>query len=273
MKTVIITLLFNLTCLLTIPFSYGQGNSFESTDINGIWKCNKPGKEITLEIYNGVGTIMSVAGTSIPADLVKGNLYESITFVNGTWKAVRNKWIYPGVDGQNAEKGHWEKGNDVIMTLNDKKTELNVIGHWTYTKVKSETNALILHPEIIGLNEDNSNVLIEEYGELKAIYKFVKSGNREAVIAKLTNRSTVKKIALSVKNHKGVMTYMINKGETLTLNIEGSAFEIQMGYKESDIEEDSDYLMNLIKEGVRKIVVDEKGVPTSKPTVSFGIRG
>lgn len=254
--------------------TFGQNTTCQPSDIEGIWKCTKPGKEITLEIHNGVGTIISVEGTAIPSDLLKGNMYESIVFENGKWNAIRNKWIYPGVDGQNATEGHWEKGEPVIMQLNAAKNELDVIGHWTYRKIKSASNVLVLNSSESVANGDKENILTEEYGELLATYRFVKSTNTEVVISKFKNRSASKQIALSIKNQKGeVTTYTIEPGQTLSLGIKGHVFEIQMGYKESDYEEESHYLMNLIKEGVRKIVVDENGIPKSSSTAVFGVRG
>lgn len=77
--------------------------TFKANALNGLWKSTKPGAKITIEINQQNGIIISVEGTKIPNELLYRILFENIRFENNKWKAIRNKWIYPSVNGQNSE--------------------------------------------------------------------------------------------------------------------------------------------------------------------------
>lgn len=250
---------------------FAQSTTFNIKDINGVWKCTKPGKEITIEIQQSKGIVISVEGTSIPSDLLNGALYEAITFQDGTWKAIRNKWIYPGVNGTQAEEGHWEKGENVTMQLDDSKNNLIVVGHWNFTRVNTASNVVVLN-SLDENSENNTEILTEEYGEILATYRMFKTTSKTGILAKFENRSTIKRVDIIIRDKENkYTTYHLEPGNILTLSIEGIIIDIQIAARDSNQEQDINY-MNFIKGEIREIIIDEDGTPRSKQSV-HGIRG
>lgn len=242
--------------------------TFKATDLNGLWKATKPGAEITIEINQQKGIIISVEGTKIPNELLYGMLYENIRFENNTWKAIRNKWIYPGVNGQNSEQGRWEKGDELSIILAEDKKSFQAVGHWTFNRVEEKTNGYIVNTEGSG----KKTVIEEDFGAVKVKFTLatLQSG-KDLILAQMSNTSASKRAIVLLKSDQTAFTkYVLEPGNGMNTSFEGMSVDIQIVYEESTAPSSSIDTMNFIKEQVRKQVTKENG--ELKSTI-FGIRG
>lgn len=242
--------------------------TFQSSDLNGLWKAAKPGAEITIEIHQNNGLIISVEETKIPNELLYGILYENIRFENNKWKAIRNKWIYPGVNGQNSEKGRWEKGEELTITLSENKKSFQASGHWTFNRIEEKTNGFIINTEEKG----KKTVIEEDFGAVKVKFTLatLQSG-KDLILAQMSNTSASKRAIILLKSDQTEFTkYVLEPGNGMNTSFEGISVDIQIVYEESTAPSSSFDLMDFIKEKVRKQVTKENGELKS---TSFGVRG
>ena len=132
---------FISTCII-LSFIFFPGlaqSNFTKNDIDGLWKSTKAGAEIFIRISGSSATITSIGTSSLTKKIIGGNLYENITYQgNGKWLSTRKSWIYPGVSGNNSEKGHWEVSTEEpkrpILKLSSDKTILSALEHWTFKR-------------------------------------------------------------------------------------------------------------------------------------------
>lgn len=259
---------FAVAVMLCSLFNSTAQTTFEAKDLNGLWKATKPGAEITIEINNNSGIIISVAGTKIPNELIYGVLYQDIRFENNTWKATRNKWIYPGVNGQNSEQGRWETGDELTITLAENKKSFQASGHWTFNRVEEKTNGFIVNTEEKG----KKTVIEEDFGAVKMKFTLatLQSG-KDLIIAQMNNTSATKRAIILLKSDQSSFTkYVLEPSQGMNTNFEGLSVDIQIVYEESDLPNNSGGIIDFVKDKVRKQVTKERG--ELKSTV-IGIRG
>lgn len=259
-----------LLCTFSIWLIVGAQaqTTFKATDLNGLWKATKPGAEITIEINNNSGIIISVAGTKIPNELIYGILYQDIRFENNTWKATRNKWIYPGVNGQNSEQGRWETGDELTITLAENKKSFQASGHWTFNRVEEKTNGFIVNTEEKG----KKTVIEEDFGAVKMKFTLATlQYGKDLIIAQMNNTSATKRAIVLLKSDQSSFTkYVLEPSQGMNTNFEGLSVDIQIVYEESDLPNNSGGIIDFVKDKVRKQVTKERG--ELKSTV-IGIRG
>lgn len=260
----------SLLILFSSSIVFSQTSLSGDTEIEGIWKSTKPGKEITIEIRNGNAVIVDVEGTLFPKETLGGKTYENIKRSGDVWTATRNKWIYPGENGENVSEGKWEKGEELVLKLSEDKTQLIAVGHWTYNRVETKTQNSVMD---LTDSDDNSTELKESYGEVEASYLFVKS--EKLIVAKFKNLSQTKRAVLLIKTADGKLYIeTIDPGYMLTLKFKGLALDVQVNLEDANSEKSDTRYMDFIKGEIRKIVVDEnKENPKPQSTTVGGSRG
>lgn len=249
-------------------FNSTAQTTFEANDLNGLWKATKPGAEIMIEINNNSGIVISVEGTKMPKEIIYGALYQDIRFENNQWKAIRNKWIYPGVNGQNSEQGRWETGDELTITMADNKKSFQAIGHWTFNRIEERKNGFV-----INTNDNGKKAVIEEdFGAVKMKFMLLTTNTgKDFIHVDMKNTSASKRAIVLLKTDQmEFKKYVLEPSQGINDPIVGIAIDIQIVYEESSLPDSSGGIIDFFKDIVRKQVVKEKG---ELKTTSAGIRG
>lgn len=241
---------------------------FLKDDINGVWQSTKIGAEIFINISGTQATITSVGNTTLTKNIISGFLYEDIKYEgNGVWIAQRNSWIYNGVNGNNSESGHWEKGGILKLTLSQDKNTLSASGHWIFKK----SIRTIGNPMIKDSSDMKKQTLMEDFGGLNGKFTLVTRTNDSSslIVVQLSNKTSNQLASVLLKTDDGKMTVeYIYPDETLTKKYDSKSLEIQVLYQDWEKPKPEFKIMDFVKDLMRTQVENKKGTLTS-----IGVRG
>ena len=113
----------------------------------------------------------------------------------------------------------------------------------------------------------------EDFGGLSGKFTAGNTATKSIIVAQLRNNTKDKLACITLQTDDGTVTKeYIHPGNTLSKKYDTQKLDIKVSYLDSKIEPTEEVLTK-IKNGVRKLIINEKGTFKTKTVVSTGVRG
>ncbi len=260
-----------------------------SQSIEGLWKVTKGSTDITLEIKNNTGTVLSISSTKEFTDkIIGGKLYTNIVNIGtNKWKANRYTWRYNGTSREEQEKGWWTQVADSELSLSEDGNTLSASGHWTWKRVnpfnQEETSSSVHSVNGIPKQAPEAqpgkilSTFETDYEGVKVQYTVYLGGNGRdtSVVVKMTNTHVSHGVRIIFANSVSkIAEVSLNPGNNGTQNIVKYPFEVLVEFYPYEATEKpiSKEVFDWAKKKVKASVqVRKDGV--IHQTIAAGIRG
>lgn len=255
--------------------------------IEGKWIITKGTTQITMEISQGAGKLISLSSTKEFTDkILDGYIYEDISKSGqNQWKGIRNTWKYTGVSRQDQEKGRWEKAGDCQFTLSQDGNTLSVSGHWTWKR----KDAISVIPNITATTSNssgNSNLpqlnskafasLNVNFDGVKVNYSAYAVSNDTIVLVKIQNTLQAMDARVVLSNSNGLNdAVVLEPNNIVTKTVKSFPFSIAVEFSKNKtvMEPLDNKMMELIKKKVKEnITIKNNTIDHSNLTI-WGVRG
>lgn len=130
-----------------------------------------------------------------------------------------------------------------------------------------EYEKLVPHKRVVELSDD--------FGGVKAVYKYYEFGGKDGIYAKFKN-TTQNKLALLLVRENGKMTSnYLEPGNTISQKYSGISIEVQVIYQDYKAPKSPDSAIDFIKDKIRKVITIKDGEINKKEIKSsaIGVRG
>lgn len=240
-----------------------------SQSIEGLWKVTKGSTDITLEIKNNTGTVLSISSTKEFTDkIIGGNLYTNIVSIGAKkWKANRYTWRYNGTSREEQEKGWWTQVADSELSLSEDGNTLTASGHWTWKRVnplkqEGTTSAVVKTNSSNTQNSNNSDRRIlatmdVNHEGVKINYTtYAENNGRDTiVVANLINTNTnIGSRVIFANSATKIAEVNLSPGKTIVQTIRTFPFEILVEFYPVNGSNNSTETMDWAKKKVREIL-------------------